>query len=226
MKMTVWHGSDTFIEMIDLDKSGYGRDFGRGFYVTKLRKQAETWAARIADWKKTTPVVTEFEFGGFALVDSDIKILRFDDYNDEWLDFVVLNRQNDSKIQAHDYDIVEGPVADDRVSTRVNDFMAGEISREQFMSELVYNPSHQICFCTAQALQALTLPKASIDSKIFHIGDEVIQELMREYGLSDTEADDLYYTSATYAAVSEEATGWYQKPWREIYEMLKGELKI
>jgi hypothetical protein len=31
MKMKVWHGSDTFIEKIDLDRSKYGRDFGRGF---------------------------------------------------------------------------------------------------------------------------------------------------------------------------------------------------
>ena len=156
----------------------------------------------------------------------DMKVLRFDGYTDEWLDFVVLNRRNESETPAHDYDIVEGPVADDRVTLRVDDFMEGLITREQFMGELVYNPSHQICFCTVKSLHALKLQKAKVYSDIFHIGDEVMLALMREYGVPETEATDLYYTSQTYAAVAEESTGYYTKPWREIYEMLRGELKI
>jgi hypothetical protein len=226
MKIKVWHGSDTFIEDIDLDKCKYGRDFGRGFYVTKLLEQANTWAERIARWNKTKPVVTEFEFGGFALVDRDLKILRFDDYNDDWLDFVVLNRVNDSDIPAHDYDIVEGPVANDRITTQVDKFIEGAISREQFLRDLVYNPSHQICFCTVQALQALSLPKGRVDIAIYDIADEVIRSLMSEYNVLETEAADIYYTSQTYAAVAEESTGYYQKPWQEIYEMLRGELNV
>jgi hypothetical protein len=226
METKVYHGSDTFIEVIDLDKSKHGRDFGRGFYVTGLPEQARTMAERIARWNKTKPVITEFMFGGLALVDRDLKILRFDGYTDEWLDFVVMNRQNTSDTPAHDYDIVEGPVADDRITRRVVDFMAGEISREQFMSELVYNPSHQICFCTAQSLQALTLPKGRIDSKIYHIGDEMVDALMSEYGVTETKAADIYYTSEVFARLSDESTGLYQKPWTEIYEMLKSELKM
>ncbi len=124
---------------------------------------------------------------------------------------------------------MEGPVADDRVTQRVDDFIAGTISREQFMSELVYNPSHQICFCTVQSLQALSLPlqpKARIDSAGYHIDDDVVDALMSDYGLTEDEAADLYYTSRTYAAVAEESTGYYQKPWQEIYGLLCAELKI
>ncbi len=224
--MKVWHGSDMFIEEIDLGRSKYRRDFGRGFYVTNLLKQAETMAERVAGWSNAKPAVTEFEFDEFVFIDSDLKILRFDSYSDEWLDFVVLNRKNNTNQPAHDYDIVEGPVANDRIATRVDDFIAGLISREQFMSELVYNPSHQICFCTVQSLQALTLQKQGIYSATFHISDEVMQSLMSDYDLSEIEAADLYYSSQTFVRVANESTGFYKKSWDEIYAMLREELKI
>ena len=38
--MKVYHGSDVRIEKIDLTKSGDFKDFGRGFYVTGIRKHA------------------------------------------------------------------------------------------------------------------------------------------------------------------------------------------
>jgi hypothetical protein len=226
--ITVYHGSYTSIEEIDLTYSGMQKDFGRGFYVTSLPEQAQTWAERIGKNRGTEGVVTEFEYSEFRTREMKMKVLRFNGYTDEWLDFVVLNRRNDSDTPAHDYDVVEGPVADDRITRRVDDFMDGKVSREQFMSELVYRPSHQICFCTVLSLEALTpmRPKRLIHSDIYHIGDEVVDALMSEYGLSETEAVDMFYTSATYAAVSDESTGYYRKPWSEIYEMLKSELKI
>ncbi len=226
--ITVYHGSYTAIEEVDLAYSGTGKDFGQGFYVTNLLEQARTWAKRIGRDRGKHGVITEFEYSENRTREMKMKVLRFDGYNDEWLDFVVLNRQNDTDTPAHDYDIVEGPVADDRITTRVDDFIDGKISREQFMSELVYNPSHQICFCTVSSLQALTFPRPKrwICSDIFHLGDEVVDALMSEYGLTADEAIDLYYTSQTYGAVSEESTGYYQKPWQEIYGLLRAELKI
>jgi len=44
--MKVYHGSDTQIEQIDLNKCKLGKDFGQGFYVTKLQDQAVTMAER------------------------------------------------------------------------------------------------------------------------------------------------------------------------------------
>jgi len=153
--MKVYHGSDTQIEQIDLNKCKFGKDFGRGFYVTKLQDQAKTMTERVSRWSKNTPIVSEFEFDEFALVDDELKKLHFEDYNDEWLEFVVLNRKNKLGRQAHDYDIVEGPIADDRIAEDVDKYVEGLISKEQFLSDLVRNPSHQICFCTMQLLQAL-----------------------------------------------------------------------
>ena len=64
--MKVFHGSDILIDRIDLSKCKPRKDFGRGFYVTKLRVQAEDMAKRVANWRKSQPVVTEFEFDEYA----------------------------------------------------------------------------------------------------------------------------------------------------------------
>ena len=221
--MKVYHGSYTAIDEIDLLKCEAGKDFGRGFYVTNILSQAEIWASRKGRNKRG--VVTEFEFDEFFFEDDLVKVLRFEEYTEKWLDFVVLNRINKSKKQqAHDYDIVEGPVADDRITEQIDDYIAGIISKEDFLNDLIYLPSHQICFCTVQSLQALTLSKPVINSKIHHIGSNVLQTLMTDFGINEMTAADQYYTSKTYTQLASEITGFYKKDWTEIYELLKQEL--
>jgi len=120
--MRVFHGSYTIVDVIDLTKGRSNLDFGKGFYVTSIRSQAEFWAARTGRFHKTEGVVSEFEFYENAFEHYDLKVLRFSGYDEQWLDFVVLNRDPQSPIPAHDYDIVEGPVANDDVSNRINDY--------------------------------------------------------------------------------------------------------
>jgi hypothetical protein len=220
----VYHGSYAAIEAVDLTLCETGKDFGQGFYVTRLYEQAEIWAKRKS--KQSGGIVTGFEFNENICRMMKLKVLRFDDYNDEWLDFVVLNRKNDSDRQAHDCDIVEGPVANDRITTQVDRFIEGRISRKQFLNDLIYRPSHQICFCTVQSLQALTLSKGGFDIDVYSAGDQIVQALMTDYGITEPEAIDLYCTSGIYARLSDESTGLYRQPGHEIYAMLKSELKI
>ena len=224
--MKVYHGSDTQIEEIDLEKCKYGKDFGRGFYVTKLKEQAETMAVRVSKWNRRKPVVTEFEFDEFAQIDNDLKILVFEDYTEEWFDFVIFNRKNKNREQVHDYDIVEGPVANDKISAQIDDYLEGTITKGQFFSDLIYSPSHQICFCTVQSLQVLSLAKGKIDSAIYHIDSDILQALMTDYGMNELDATDKYYTSQTYSQLANETTEFYKKSWQENYQMLKQELKL
>jgi hypothetical protein len=105
--MQVFHGSYTEIFDIDLAKSQSNKDFGKGFYVTKFRNHAEVWAANIARRYHKTPFVTEFIFYERAFEEDRYKILRFSRYDEAWLDFVVLNRNPETTMQKHDYDIVE-----------------------------------------------------------------------------------------------------------------------
>ena len=90
--MKVYHGSYVEIVEIDLDKSLINRDFGKGFYVTKLQKQAEYWANRKGRQHKTKGIVTEFQFPEVAFTSYGMNVLRFTDYTEQWLDFVVMNR--------------------------------------------------------------------------------------------------------------------------------------
>jgi hypothetical protein len=154
--MIVYHGSFLEIEEVDLSKCEPHKDFGQGFYVTKNKKHAETWAERIGGKHDTKGVVTEFKFHESAFSSDKYKVLRFIDYSNDWLDFVVNNRNDESPIPTHDYDIVEGHVANDRVQRRIDDYLAGIISREEFLKELRYHePTHQICLCTVKSQQML-----------------------------------------------------------------------
>jgi len=222
--MKVYHGSYTEIDVIDLSFCEMGKDFGQGFYVTNLHEQAEIWANKKGKRKEKNGVVTEFEYNENLSRIMKLKTLYFNYYSDEWLEFVVLNRKNETEQQAHDYDIVEGPVADDKVATEVDKYIEGIISKEQFLSDLTHNPSHQICFCTMQSLQALSQPKGKIDIAIYDIGDNVVQSLMTDYNINEMEATDRYYTSNTYTQLAEESTRFYLKPWQEIYDLLKQEI--
>lgn len=71
---------------------------------------------------------------------------------EEWLDFVVNCRRG----KMHTYDIVEGPMADDQIWDYVEDYAADKISKEAFWALVKFKyPTHQIVFCTEEALQTL-----------------------------------------------------------------------
>jgi hypothetical protein len=134
--MIVYHGSYTEIKNVDLNRCEPHRDFGQAFYVTKIREQAENWAKRKGGYYNNDGFVTEFEFYYSDLVTRNCKIKIFEYYDEEWLDFIVLNRDDRNPSPAHDFDIVEGPVADDKVQTRIEDYLNGEVSKEKFLQEL------------------------------------------------------------------------------------------
>jgi hypothetical protein len=225
--MKVFHGSDIFIEEVDLSKGQLGRDFGRGFYVTKFYRQAQKMSERVALRHKKTPVITEFDFDEIAYSDADLKVLQFETYKEAWLDFVILNRKNNLPKQAHDYDIVEGPVADDAVTIRIDDYLQGKVSKVDFLEELVFKrPTHQICFCTFQSLPTLTRANNSAENDIFHIDDLVMQQLVLDFALPEMQAGDLYFNSAAYRCLIDESSGLHQKQWTEVYKLLLQELKM
>jgi hypothetical protein len=225
--MKVYHGSDTLVSVIDLLKCKPNRDFGRGFYVTKLRSQAESMAKRITRYSKKTPVVTEYEFDEYAYQDEDLNVLRFDAYNEDWLDFVVLNRNADKRRQAHEYDIVEGNVADDRITRNITKYLKGKISKEDFLEMLKYSePNHQICFCTVNSLQMLDYIEnpTDISYEVSEISESLLEALMIDREINETLAADLFYSSGTFTQLEDRNTQLYLKPWQEIYEMLRKEL--
>jgi len=221
--MQVYHGSYTKIEKIDLSQCMPNKDFGQGFYVTKFRHHAESWARNIGRRHGTEGVVTEFLFYDSPFTERLCKVKHFDGYNETWLDFVVENR-NPMK-PMHDFDIVEGPVADDKVQNRINDFLKEKISKPDFLQELMYHEeTHQICFCTLKSLLTLKSVNKTATSEFAHLGEAIVERLMIDKDIDELQATDLFYTSETFIRLSDESTKLYERPWQEIYEMLKKEL--
>ena len=72
---------------------------------------------------------------------------------EEWLDFVI----NCRKGVNHNYDIVEGPMADDQIWDYIRDYERGDITREAFWALVKFRyPTHQIVFCNKNALKTIT----------------------------------------------------------------------
>ena len=220
--MKLYHGSYTEINVVDLKKSKPYKDFGRAFYLTKYYEQAKIWANRLGVEHKKEGIITEFEFDEYAYEDESFNILKFDEYSEQWLDFIVFNR---SKLNPnHDYDIVEGPVADDAVSQQIDTYLAGKISKKDFLEELKFHkPTHQIAFCTLESLQMIE--KTKKNKFINDIDDIITQFLVTEFGMTEQQSIDFYFQSKTYSKLIDESTEFYKKTWQEIYEMLKKELK-
>ena len=86
-------------------------------------------------------------------------IKTFLEMNDEWLDLVVESRIG----TLHAHDIVEGPMADDQIWNFVEDYIEGRISRKAFWEIVKFNhPTHQIVFCTEEALKTLEFEGSDI----------------------------------------------------------------
>lgn len=141
----LYHGSNQVVEHPDIRIRGYEKDFGYGFYCTLFEKQARKWALT----RHGKHVVNIFAYQN----DETCKTKRFATMTEEWLDFILACRQGVS----HDYDIVEGPMADDTIWNFIEDYVSGVISREQFWVLAKFkHPTHQIVFCSQKALHCIT----------------------------------------------------------------------
>ena len=152
--MILYHGSNTKIEKIDLSKCRPYKDFGKGFYLTEIREQAEKMASRTAHIYEGEPIVTEFEFDESAL--SKLSVKQFDGPNEEWALFVLANRSKEHEQPTHSYDIVIGPVADDDIAQLFRNFNDGFINLTMLVEGLKYKKvSSQYFFHTEAAIKYL-----------------------------------------------------------------------
>lgn len=142
-KITVYHGCYTPVQTPEIRTDRNTKDFGVGFYCTIIKEQAQRWAKRY-----DTKVVSIYD----VRLDSALKIKEFKEMIDEWLDFIIDCRSG----KTHNYDIVIGAMANDQIYNYVSDYMDGVITREQFwiLAKFKY-PTHQINFCTDEALKCL-----------------------------------------------------------------------
>lgn len=140
----IYHGSSVSVMKPEIRTNGFAKDFGFGFYCTELERQVKRWALS----KRPTHIVSVY---GCRSLDG-LNVRQFSEMSEAWLDFVVDCRRG----RSHAFDVVEGPMADDTIWNYVEDFAAGQISREAFWALVKFrHPTHQIAFCTAAALARL-----------------------------------------------------------------------
>jgi hypothetical protein len=153
--MKLYHGTNIDFSEIDLAKSFPLKDFGKGFYLTTIREQAERMAKRKQEALGGKAIVQEYEFDENVLHKDDLKALVFEGTTPEWATFIFNNRSR-NKNYRHDYDIVVGPIADDGVAFLINQYTTGAVTLAQFTRMLKFKKlSNQYFFGTEKAVKQL-----------------------------------------------------------------------
>lgn len=144
----LYHGSKEIVEFPEIRMAKFNKDFYYGFYCTQFLEQAKRWAVRFTG----KGIINEYVY----TPNDELKVLRFAEMTEEWLDFIVDCRLGKS----HDYDIVEGPMANDTIFNYVQNYVDGKISRAAFWELAKFKkPTHQISFHSARALSTLQFLK-------------------------------------------------------------------
>ena len=150
--MKLYHGSHIEVKNPKIITSSRIGDFGRGFYTTSNLGQARRWAQiRAIQENQPSGVVTVFDVPDHLFGHPELQIKSFENANAVWLDFVLANRKDVDF--DHEFDLVCGPVADDRVYVCLNMLEDGLADRETVIRKLkTYVLADQILFHTAKSL--------------------------------------------------------------------------
>ena len=151
--MKLYHGSTVAVRKPSLRPGRPNADFGKGFYTTGNLEQAVRWANIKREREGTLrAIVSVYEFDESLLEQSDLNIRRFTGADESWLYFVADCR----KSRKHSFDIVQGPVANDKVFTTVNLFESGVLDAQAAILQLrAYKTYDQLSFHTEKVIRAL-----------------------------------------------------------------------
>ena len=131
-------------------------DFGKGFYTTTSREQAEKWAQikreRMGDGAHA--IVSVFELDDAVLNNPAYHTRHFDGATAEWLDFVVGNRRGEVH---HNFDLIMGPVANDKLYATITLYENGILDANAAIEQLnTHQLFDQLSFHTTKACTLLT----------------------------------------------------------------------
>lgn len=144
--MILYHTSDQIIETPDILHSRDFLDFGKGFYLTHYREQAEKYGLRFKV-RNRMPWVNSYNF---EFLETEWSILKFEEYNQDWLEFIAKCR---SGKDCSEYDLIIGGVADDKVIRTLDRYFLGEIGEEEALGLLKYEkPNIQYCIRSQEML--------------------------------------------------------------------------
>lgn len=152
--MILYHGSNVIVDQPKLIQQNRFLDFGFGFYTTTNKAQAISFADKVTKRRRVGQRVVSIYEIDEAVAFSDCSILRFDEPNEAWLDFVSDNRSGN--YEGKPYDFIFGPVANDDVYRTFTLYTAGVLTKEQTLDQLkikkLYN---QLVLTSEKALSYL-----------------------------------------------------------------------
>ena len=149
----LYHGSTVAVRKPSLRPGRPNADFGKGFYTTSNLEQAVRWAHIKQEREEAErAVVSIYDFDESLLENPDLIIRQFTGADEPWLYFVTDCR----KSRPHEFDLVQGPVANDKVFTTVNLFESGVLSAEAAILQLkAYKTYDQLSFHTDRVIKTL-----------------------------------------------------------------------
>ena len=170
-QMRLYHGSYCEVPVPDLSKCAGYKDFGRGFYLTSSRAQAENFA-KISTGKaiagKRIPPQNFGVVNIYTCADpGELLLFDYPDADAQWLHCVVAHRRNryfpELIRRMAAYDVISGKIANDDTNITITaylDGLYGEIGTERadeicislLLPERLKN---QFCFRTEKSLQTL-----------------------------------------------------------------------
>lgn len=150
--MMVFHGSTEIVKAPDVAHSFRRLDFGKGFYTTTVKEQAERWARRKAGTTGAgRPIVNRYQMRETM---DGLRVRRFADDLTEWIDFVCHCRDGGDAYRQ--YDVIIGKVANDKVYRVVDMYHSGIWDKARALQEIKAYPDYdQIVFITQKAIDCL-----------------------------------------------------------------------
>lgn len=154
--MLLYHGSTMAVRKPIVSRGRGKTDFGKGFYTTTSREQAEKWAQikrdRMGD--EAHAIVSVFELDDAVLNNPAYHTRHFDGATAEWLDFVVGNRRGEVH---HNFDLIMGPVANDKLYATITLYENGILDANAAIEQLnTHQLFDQLSFHTTKACKLLT----------------------------------------------------------------------
>ncbi|AJA41349.1 hypothetical protein AXJ14_gp030 [Geobacillus virus E3] len=176
MPPILYHGSisvykTSLLKGIDLEKCDERADFGKGFYLTTRKEQAEKWAIKNAisynkkallQNKEPNAVGMVFVYSVDYTILSKLNGIVLENRDKDWSLFIYHNRIGSNKginnIDAK-YDFVYGSLADGKINTLAEQLKMGLITFEEFDAGIrpFSSLGDQLSLHTEEALKSVKL---------------------------------------------------------------------
>lgn len=174
---TIWYHGTTLSEWKSICATGIladynigtSLDFGNGFYLSNNQKATETYALNTVKYGNSAfpddnvPVVICFEFNPMEFISKGDNFKYFAKYDREFAEFVFECRLNYEFPKQHPYDLTAGVMTDNIPTKLMQQFFAGQVTREEVVQGFMTPTSKkQLCLHKQEQCDTLKVTRVYI----------------------------------------------------------------